>query len=192
MSTMGTEALTETGPSKHTRHGRKGRKGGKQHYTITSLFQRHTTSASHIDRMIWPFHVPHTTTNEVATVHSFIQSINTPQAVPHPLFIICATSSLSALQTPSHPPPRPLRQRLVLHTNIHISIAHFLSFFLLFFLSLQKTYRRGGNRKRILTPQLLHPQLAQLPLQLEQLLQEQGPIFFGVGGSGKGNVGSCW
>ena len=31
--------------------------------------------------------------------------------------------------------------------------------------------------KEKLTPQLLHPQLAQLPLQVEQLAQEQGDIF---------------
>ena len=64
----------------------------------------------------------------------------------------------------------------MLHTNINISIALvFLSFFLFIF---AQDVSKGERKKRTLTPQLLHPQLAQLPLQLEQLLQEQGAMFF--------------
>lgn len=101
---------------------------------------------------------------------------------------MCNLLAPSALQTAlpfssSHTPPQ---QRLVLHTNINISIALvFLSFFLFFF---AQDVSKRGKKKRTLTPQLLHPQLAQLPLQLEQLLQEQGAIFF----FWQGNVGFCW
>lgn len=49
---------------------------------------------------------------------------------------------------------------------------------------LHRSGQRGSTRsfcweymeRRVLTPQLLHPQLAQSPLQLPQLAQEQGDI----------------
>lgn len=61
---------------------KKGSEGGKKYYIITSLLQRHTTSTSHIKSYDLPF--PHTT-NEVATVHSFLHSILHKQSVPLPI-----------------------------------------------------------------------------------------------------------